>query len=259
MEIREINLKNENLTCFLKGNDSGEDFCKIDRLLRDIVGIKRIKKTKTPFCLINKYRFRNGEVLLVTDDELGTYLTVEKKENEKVLESIIKVIKDIPNLDKYEPFPQRILRWMKNMRLISKLSTLLSKKAFKNTPTIENNTKNETTEKPNPYNPESEFIIETNDEIVSCKNPDGTVESILWPELKAVIIETNDGGPFVPDAFFLLIGEQSGCVIPLGATGEEKLLDKLLSLPGYNYKEHITAMASTENARFLCWKDETQV
>lgn len=119
MEIKKIILKNENLTFLVKGYDSGDDFDTIDRLLISINGIKKIKKIKTPFCLINKYKFyNNGEVLLITDDELGTYLTVEKKENEKVLERIIKSIKNVPDITKYKPFNQRALRWLKSKFVI---------------------------------------------------------------------------------------------------------------------------------------------
>jgi hypothetical protein len=46
----------------------------------------------------------------------------------------------------------------------------------------------------------------------------------------------------------------SGCVIPQGATGEQALLAKLQSLPGFDNEQLITAMSCTDNQKFLCWR-----
>lgn len=114
MKISKIQLEDNNLTFFLNNYNSGEDFGIIDRLLRDIEGVNRMKKLITPLALIYTYKYRNGEFSLITDEDFGTYLTVEKKGNEKILEEVIKIINNIPNLDKYQPLHRKAIQWLKS-------------------------------------------------------------------------------------------------------------------------------------------------
>ena len=86
--------------------------------------------------------------------------------------------------------------------------------------------------------------------------PNNKEEHISWAKLDAVLIETTDQGPILPDVFWLLITKDmsSGCVIPQGATGEDRLLEVLQKrLPGFNSEMVIKAKTSTDNQRFLVW------
>lgn len=89
---------------------------------------------------------------------------------------------------------------------------------------------------------------------VSCAGPNGVVESVEWDDLKEVAIVTTDEGPFAADVVWLLIGGKSVCVVPQGATGEDVLLEKLQTLPGFNNEAVIEAMGSTSNRKFVCWE-----
>ncbi|MBA3530453.1 MAG: hypothetical protein H0T73_00835 [Ardenticatenales bacterium] len=104
------------------------------------------------------------------------------------------------------------------------------------------------------YHPEQAFTVLLSEEGVACRRSDGFVESVLWAELRAVLLETNDQGPFAMDVWWILVGEQGGCVIPQGAVGEEALLARLQALTGFDNQAVIDAMLSTENQRFLCWE-----
>ncbi len=94
------------------------------------------------------------------------------------------------------------------------------------------------------------------DEIVSRVRPDGVEERIRWDELHEVGILTTDEGPMQEDVFFLLIAGdgKSGCVVPQGAEGCKRLLERLQKLPGFDNEAVIKAMGSTSNAKFVCWK-----
>ena len=74
--------------------------------------------------------------------------------------------------------------------------------------------------------------------------------------LDAVVVETNDTGPWDADVLWLLFGAggSSGCVIPQGATGERELLGRLQSLPGFDNERLIAAMSCTDNQQFVCWR-----
>lgn len=92
--------------------------------------------------------------------------------------------------------------------------------------------------------------------LVSCSFPDGTVQNMAWNKLRAVIIETNDKGPWFEDVYFLLFSDEEKhyCSIPQCANGSQKLLEKLCQLPGFDNNAVIEAMGCTSNSSFLCWE-----
>lgn len=104
--------------------------------------------------------------------------------------------------------------------------------------------------------PESQFVVTIEETRIVCRCPSGETESVAWNDLDAVIVETNDTGPWGADVWWLLLGPagSGGCAIPQGATGEEALLTALQSLPGFDNEQLIAAMSCTENQKFLCWK-----
>ena len=107
-------------------------------------------------------------------------------------------------------------------------------------------------------NPEAKFIVSiSNGEIIN-QRPEGKIERVAISNLKAVIIETNDTGPWGADVWWiLLIGSgENGCVFPGGATGEKDILQAVQALPGFDNETFIKAMGSTSNQRFLCWKKD---
>ena len=67
-------------------------------------------------------------------------------------------------------------------------------------------------------------------------------------------IETTDEGPYAPDVFWYLAGKQTGCVVPLGATGEGEMISRLQALSGFDNEAFSEAMTSTSNRRFFVWR-----
>ena len=104
--------------------------------------------------------------------------------------------------------------------------------------------------------PESKFVVTVTETEIINQRPDGKVERVALANLKAVIIETNDSGPWSTDVWWMLIGSTpgSGCILPLGCTGEKEMLTALQNLPGFDNEIFMRAMTSTTNQRFLCWK-----
>lgn len=94
---------------------------------------------------------------------------------------------------------------------------------------------------------------------VLYQRPTGEVESVAWAELKAVLIETTDAGPFGPDVFWILIGvdesgQLQGCLIPQGTEGDGVLLERLRTLPGFDNEAFLAAMGSASSQRFVLWE-----
>jgi len=104
--------------------------------------------------------------------------------------------------------------------------------------------------------PESQFVVHVSESEVRCERPDGCSEHVAWDDLQAVIVQTTNDGPFLPDVFWILAGSSStsGCVIPQGATGESVLLERLQKLPSFDNEALTRAMSCTENEKFLCWQ-----
>ena len=68
--------------------------------------------------------------------------------------------------------------------------------------------------------PEFNFKVHVTDEGVSVVRPDGKEESVPWKALKAVVVETNDTGPWGTDVLWLLLGEAGA-----GGVGPRELSD----------------------------------
>ena len=102
--------------------------------------------------------------------------------------------------------------------------------------------------------PESLYVVTVDDERVTCTPPGGAAQSMAWQDVQAVLIETNDLGPFEPDVFWVIVGAEARCIVPQGATGEQALLAKLQALPNFDNEALIEAMSSTENRVFACWR-----
>jgi len=83
----------------------------------------------------------------------------------------------------------------------------------------------------------------------------GKVEQVTWDDLQEVSILTTGDGPFAEDVFFVLAGQEGrGCVVPQSAPEGGRLLERLQRLPGFDNEAVIRAMASVEDARFVCWR-----
>lgn len=95
------------------------------------------------------------------------------------------------------------------------------------------------------------------DEAALIFSRDGTpIDSMRWDETREIAIKTTDEGPASEDVFFEFIGSDPSHSISLPQTAEgvETLLEGLKQMPGFNNQAVIDAMASTRNARFVCWK-----
>jgi hypothetical protein len=106
--------------------------------------------------------------------------------------------------------------------------------------------------RPRPVRPAA--VASFDDTEVRCQRTPGVVETVRWDELRVVLIQTTDEGPFVDDIFWVLGGDRSGCVVPSEADGAAELIERLTQLPGFDYNAVIRAMSSTEDRQFICWR-----
>ena len=104
--------------------------------------------------------------------------------------------------------------------------------------------------------PECLFVVSVSGEEITNKRPDGVIERVPVQDVKEVAIETNSSGPWGTDVWWLITGAtpDARCAYPGGATGEQAMLQWFHGLPGFDDNAVITAMGSTSNARFVCWR-----
>lgn len=100
---------------------------------------------------------------------------------------------------------------------------------------------------------ESEVVVLLSEEGITCTRPGGLTERVRWDDLMRIEIFTTSEGPWATDVFWVLSGSESGCVVPMGATGEREMLRRLQELSGFDNEAVIQAMGSVDDARFLCW------
>ncbi len=104
--------------------------------------------------------------------------------------------------------------------------------------------------------PEAQWHVAIDDEKILVSDQNGKTKSLTTMDLKGVIIETNDTGPWGVDVWWFLFGadDQLACAFPQGATGEQAMLDYLMALGGFDHAQMVAAMASTQNAVFPVWR-----
>lgn len=108
---------------------------------------------------------------------------------------------------------------------------------------------------------ESEWQVEVTDEGLHCTDLVGQQTVLPWNGLESVTIRTNDSGPFATDVWWHLRGRAANgaeieCQVPMGATGEKAMLERLQQLPRFDNEALIQAMMSGEDAEFICWTRE---
>ncbi len=101
--------------------------------------------------------------------------------------------------------------------------------------------------------PAGEVQVVVTPDGVTVAPPGSQPSSIGWAQLVEVAVVTTSDGPLADDVFLLLRGaDGSACLVPSPLAAD--LLARLVRLPGFDHERFITAMASTSDAGFLCWR-----
>ncbi len=103
--------------------------------------------------------------------------------------------------------------------------------------------------------PEGQWVVDVGPERIRVTDAAGGTTALAKADLAAVVIETNDSGPWGADLWWLLFGLGGKLAVtwPQGATGEAAVIDRLMAMRGFDHQQMIAAMASTENATFILW------
>jgi hypothetical protein len=105
---------------------------------------------------------------------------------------------------------------------------------------------------PNPHVSSGFQLLITEDEI-ACEHAKRKRESIRWEDVNCIWFVTTSDGPWLPDHWILLEGDNGGCSFPTEAAGFDGIWDELKRrFTGFDYQPLIRG--GTEDAKHLCWE-----
>lgn len=68
-----------------------------------------------------------------------------------------------------------------------------------------------------------------------------------------------DEGPFLPDVWLVLVGDNGSCSLPQGCIGYDQVYDIVSKYEGFDFENEIKSMKCTANQQFLLWKKNSYV
>jgi hypothetical protein len=99
----------------------------------------------------------------------------------------------------------------------------------------------------------SEYRLLITQDEAACEHPKRPRESIRWEEVTRIWYVTTSDGPWYPDQWILLEGDNVGCSFPTEAIGFDAMWDVFKQrFAGFDYEPLIHG--GTDDARHLCWE-----
>ena len=102
--------------------------------------------------------------------------------------------------------------------------------------------------------PEDYYETIITEEFVRVEHPKRETEQILWKDIEVIKLINTDAGPVAPDIWLALLGKNSGCLIPHGSVGFDKLYEIISKYDNFDFGNMTNSMRCTENEEFLLWE-----
>ncbi|MEO8516018.1 MAG: hypothetical protein ABI426_04700 [Flavobacterium sp.] len=101
--------------------------------------------------------------------------------------------------------------------------------------------------------PEDYYETIITDELIKVEHPKRKTEQILWKDIEEIKLINTDAGPFAPDIWLALLGVNSGCLIPHGSKGFNKVYDIVSKYENFDFENVTKSMTCTNNEDFKLW------
>jgi hypothetical protein len=105
-------------------------------------------------------------------------------------------------------------------------------------------------------NPGDDFVVTITDVFVKVEYPSWETAQILWEDIREIKLINTDQGPWLPDIWLALIGENGKCFVPHGAKGFDEIHDIIAKYDGFNDENFGISMTRTDNVEFVLWVKE---
>ncbi|RTY85459.1 hypothetical protein [Flavobacterium sp. GT3R68] len=103
------------------------------------------------------------------------------------------------------------------------------------------------------FQPEDYYETIITDKFVKVEHPKRKTEQILWKDIEEIKLINTDVGPSAPDIWLALLGENSGCLIPHGSLGFDRIYDIVSKYDNFNFENVTESMRCADNKEFLLW------
>ena len=107
--------------------------------------------------------------------------------------------------------------------------------------------------KTKPKQPEDDYTVTITDKFIKVEHPHRKTEQVVWEHIIQIKLINTDQGPWSPDVWLALLGDEDGCLIPQGAKGFDEVYEIVSKYEGFNFENFIKAMSCTDNAEFELW------
>lgn len=98
------------------------------------------------------------------------------------------------------------------------------------------------------------YEVELTEKAIIVTHPKRPTEQIDWSDIEEIKLANTDEGPFLPDVWMILMGNNKGCSIPQGSEGWDKVYDIVSKYEGFNFENVIKSASCTDNQTFELWK-----
>ena len=105
----------------------------------------------------------------------------------------------------------------------------------------------------NKSQPEDDFKVTVTDESITVEHPKRKTEKVKWNNITEIKLINTDTGPWLPDVWLALIGDNDACLIPQGAKGYDEVYEKVSKYEDFNFENVIKSLSCTDNAEFKLW------
>lgn len=102
--------------------------------------------------------------------------------------------------------------------------------------------------------PEDLYVTVITDDYIKVTHPQRKTEEIAWKDINEIKLLNTNQGPWLLDVWLALYGDNTGCLIPQGSEGFEKVYDIISKYDGFNFENVTNSMRCTNNAEFGLWK-----
>lgn len=104
--------------------------------------------------------------------------------------------------------------------------------------------------------PEDYYVVTITDDQIKVEHPKRKTEILIWNDLHTILLINTNEGPWLPDVWLTLLGDNSGCMIPQGSNGFEAVYDIVSKYEGFNFDNVNLSMGCTDNKEFLLWTNK---
>lgn len=102
--------------------------------------------------------------------------------------------------------------------------------------------------------PEDYFEVTITETFLMVSHSRIETKQIFWKEINEIKLINNNSGPFVPDIWMSLLGENSSCLIPHGSLGFDKVYNIVSKYKSFDFDNVTKSMRCVDNQEFLLWQ-----